>query len=316
MNGRFKTVTIIGAGTMGHGIALVLARAGIDVFLTDLNDEILGKAKELICSHLQTLAEGEGGGEDPATVLKRITPTTDYKAGAKRSDLVVEAIIEDTEAKRKLFSELSTVLKEPTIVASNTSYLDIFPLAPEKLQERLVITHYFNPPYVVPLVEIVGSDKTNPKIPGQVGDWLKSIGMVAVVLKRFVPGFIVNRLQRAIGREVLYMIDEGFAEPEEIDRAVKASLGVRTPILGVVARYDFAGLDMAVRALKAPSIGLASEERMSPTLMKLVEQGHLGVKSGKGFFDYRNQPLSTVLKERDIKLLQVRKLLRELGEIQ
>jgi 3-hydroxybutyryl-CoA dehydrogenase len=315
MNAGFKTVTVLGAGTMGHGIALIFARAGLDVFLTDISEEVLAKAKELIRSHLQTLADCGEPGEDPSTVMKHITTTLDYKAGARQSDLVVEAIVEDTEAKRKLFRELAAVISDSAIVASNTSYLNIFPLAPEKLQKRLVITHFFNPPYIVPLVEIVGSAQTNPGIPPQLSDWLNGLGMVAVVLKKFVPGFIVNRLQRAIGREVLHMIDEGFADPEEIDRAVKASLGVRTPILGVVARYDFAGLDMAIRALKAPSLGLASEDRMSPTLVNLVNQGHLGVKSGKGFFDYSDKPLTDVLKERDLKLIQVRKLLRQLGEI-
>jgi 3-hydroxybutyryl-CoA dehydrogenase len=111
------------------------------------------------------------------------------------------------------------------------------------------------------------------------------------------------------------MIDEGFADPAEIDRAVKASMGIRLPVLGVVARYDYAGLDMAVRALNAPPIGLATEDRLSPSLVKLVKQGHLGVKSGRGFFVYTSKPLSETLRERDIKLIQVRRLLRNMGEV-
>lgn len=308
-------MTIIGAGTMGHALALVFAKGGNRVFLTDISNEVLKKAGELIRSHLETLAEYKELMDAPDVIMERIHTSTDYKDFGRDSDLVLEAIIEDVEAKRTLFHELPHCVGEQTIVASNTSYLNVFSLAPAALQERLVITHYFNPPYLVPLVEIVGGPETNPMMISQISDWIEGMGMVAIVLREFVPGYIVNRLQRAIGREVLYMIDEGFASPEEIDRAVKACLGIRLPVLGIVRRIDFAGLDMAVRALKAPSIGLATEDRLSPTLMKLVEQGHLGVKTGKGFFDYSDQPLAQVLKERDAKLIQIGRLLRQLGEI-
>jgi 3-hydroxybutyryl-CoA dehydrogenase len=300
---------------MGHALALVFAKGGNRVFLTDISNEVLAKARELIRSHLGTLAESQEPMDDPDVIMERIHTSTNYKEFARDSDLVIEAIIEEVEAKRTLFHELPHCVGERTVVASNTSYLNVFSLAPAALQERLVITHYFNPPYLVPLVEIVGGPETDPMIISQISDWLEGMGMVAVVLKKFVPGYVVNRLQRAIGREVLYMMDEGFAGPEEIDRAVKACLGIRLPVLGVVRRIDFAGLDMAVRALKAPSIGLATEDRLSPTLMRLVEHGHLGVKTGKGFFDYGDKPLAEVLKERDVKLIQVGRLLRRLGEI-
>lgn len=315
MNSKY-TVTVIGAGTMGHAIASVFAQGGNVVFLTDISEGVLKQARQLITSHLETLAHSEELKEVPDEIMRRIVTSTDYKLFARESDLVIEAIIEDMEAKRKLFHELTEHVGDRTIVASNTSYLDIFPLAPASLQKRLLITHFFSPPYIIPLVEIVGSLETDPIIISRVRDFLKSLGMTPVTLKKFIPGFIVNRLQRALGREVLHMIDEGFADPEEIDRAVKASLGIRLPILGVVARYDYAGLDMAVRALKAPSIGLAIEDRLSSTLLKLVEQGHLGVKTGKGFFDYSDKPLNEILRERDIKLIQLRRILRNIREIQ
>jgi 3-hydroxybutyryl-CoA dehydrogenase len=309
-------ITIIGAGTMGHALALIFAQGGNRVFLTDISERILKQARELIRSHLKTLADSEELRETPDLILKRIETSTDYKTFVRESDLAIEAIVEEVEAKRKLFNEMADHIGNRTIVTSNTSYLNIFPLAPASIQKRLLITHFFNPPYIVPLVEVVGSPEVDPELISRVCHFLKSSGLTPVALKKFVPGYIVNRLQRALGREVLYMIDEGFADPEEIDHAVKASLGVRLPILGVVARYDHAGLDMAVRALKAPPIGLATEDRLSPTLLKLVEEGHLGVKSGKGFFDYSDKPLEELLRERDRKLLKVRRLLRDLGEIQ
>ena len=315
MNSR-SVVTIIGAGTMGHALALIFALGGNRVFLTDISERVLTHARELIDSHLKTLAENGELRETPDLIIKRIETALDYKTFVRKSDLAIEAIIEEAETKRKLFNEIVKHIGDKTIVASNTSYLNIFPLAPASIQKRLLITHFFNPPYIVPLVEVVGNPETDPEVISRVCDILKNSGMTPVVLKKFIPGYIVNRLQRAIGREVLYMIDEGFADPEEIDRAVKASLGIRLPVLGVVARYDYAGLDMAVRALKAPPIGLATEDKLSPTLLKLVEKGHLGVKSGRGFFDYADKPLSECLRDRDLKLIQVYQLLRKLGEVQ
>jgi 3-hydroxybutyryl-CoA dehydrogenase len=309
------TVTIIGAGTMGHALAIVFAKGGLEVRLADKEERKLVEARELIRAHLDAFDRAGEPGSPPAAAMERIMTSTDWRPLVRDASLVVEAIVEDVEEKRTLYHELARWIGDGAILASNTSYLDVFPLAPDSLQERFVITHFFSPPYIVPLVEVVGGPGTDPRIVNRVAELMRGLGMVVATLKRFVPGFIVNRIQRAIGREALYMIDEGIVEPEEIDRAIKASLGIRLPILGIFARYDFAGLDMAVNALKAPSIGLATEDRLSPTLSRLVEDGHLGVKSGRGFFDYGGRPLAEILKERDEKLMRMRDVLDELGEI-
>lgn len=311
-----QAVNILGAGTMGHALALIFARAGCQVFLTDISEAVLNRASELIRAHAKALNEFGEPPVDPDLVAQRIETSTDYQQFIRRSDLIIETIIEDVEAKGRLFRELAGILEaDGPVVASNTSYLDVFALAPEKLLQRFLIAHFYNPPYVVPLVELVGQPRCDPRLVPRVQEWLENLGLVVVTLNKFLPGFIVNRLQRALGRELFYMIDEGYAEPREIDRAVKASLGVRLPILGVVERMDHAGLDMTLRALEAPPIGLASQDRVSPTLQRLVKQGRLGVKTGKGFFEYGGQPLAEILKERDYKLLRVRKLLQELGEL-
>lgn len=315
MMSELNRVTIIGAGTMGHALALIFARAGKQVFLTDVSIRVVEQALELIRSHLELLKDFQECQEDTDTIMKRITASTENRACARDSDMVVEAIIEDMEAKRSLYSQLAECLREDTILASNTSYLNIFPLAPVGVQRQLVITHYFSPPYILPLVEVVGGPETDKEVVARAVQWLKSIRMTPVTLKKFVPGFIVNRLQRAVQREVLYMVDEGWADPVEIDKAVKATLGIRLPILGFFAKYDFTGLDMVARGLRAPSIGLANEERISP-VMNLVESGHLGVKSGKGFYDYNDRSLSEILRERDMKLVEMLKLLRRLGEVE
>jgi 3-hydroxybutyryl-CoA dehydrogenase len=310
-----KTIVIIGAGIMGHALAILFARGGLKVFLTDIDREKLDQAMNLIRSSLEfSFAQGAGE-EDPEGILKRIDTGAAWESLIRRADFIIEAIIEDVGAKRELFHKLARHIGPKTIVASNTSYLDVFPLAPDSIQERLLITHFFSPPYLIPLVEVVGGPQTNPSAVQETVGMMKDIGMTPVTLKKFLPGFIVNRIQRAIGREALYLIDEGYAEPAEIDRAIKASVAIRLPILGIFGRYDFAGLDMAVRALKAPPLGLASEDRLSPSLLKLVADGHLGVKSGKGFYSYGNRSPAEVFKERDAKLVKIIKILKEIGEI-
>ncbi len=315
MGEKIKSITILGAGIMGHALAIVFAKGGLEVFLSDIDRGKLDQAKNLIKSYLEFSFSQGLVVEPPEAILKRIKTEITWESSARKSDFIIEAIIEEVEAKRELFHSLAGNMGPETIVASNTSYLDVFPLAPDSIQERLLITHFFSPPYLVPLVEIVGGPRTKPAAVDKAVELMKDMGMTPVTLKKFLPGFIVNRIQRAIGREALYMIDEGFAEPAEIDRAIKASVAIRLPVLGIFGRYDFAGLDMAVRALKAPSLGLATEDRLSPRLLKLVAGGHLGVKSGRGFYSYENRPPAEVFKERDAKLIKIIKILRELGEI-
>ena len=310
-----KNIAVIGAGIMGHALAILFARCGLKVFLTDIERQKLDQARHLIQSYLDfAFAEGLIQ-EPPEEIQKRIDMSEGREPFISQTDLVLEAIVEDVEAKTKLFHSLAREVGPETLVASNTSYLDIFPLAPDSIQDRLLITHFFSPPYLVPLVEIIGGPRTNPEAVEKATLLMKRAGMTPVALKKFLPGFIVNRIQRAIGREALFLIDEGYAEPAEIDRAIKASVAIRLPVLGIFGRYDFAGLDMAVRALKAPSLGLATEDRLSPRLLKLVADGHLGVKSGKGFYSYEGRPAAKVFKERDAKLIKILKLLKELGEI-
>ena len=315
MGEKIRSITILGAGIMGHALAIVFANGGLEVFLTDIDRGKLDQARNFIKSYLEFSFSQGLVKEPPEAILKRIKTEITWESSARKSDFIIEAIIEDVEAKRELFHRLAENIGPETLVASNTSYLDVFPLAPDSIQERLLITHFFSPPYLVPLVEIVGGPRTNPAAVVKAAGMMKDMGMTPVTLKKFLPGFIVNRIQRAIGREALYMIDEGFAEPAEIDRAIKASVAIRLPVLGIFGRYDFAGLDMAVRALKAPSLGLATEDRLSPRLLELAAAGHLGVKSGRGFYNYGDRPATEVFKERDAKLIKIIKLLRELGEI-
>jgi len=139
---------------------------------------------------------------------------------------------------------------------------------------------------------------------------LIKLGKKPVVLNKFIPGYIVNRLQRAMAREIFNLLDKGYASPEDIDVAVKSSLGIRIPVVGVVQRYDYTGLDLALTFEKNPSIHLVSKDVVPKTLSRLVEEGSLGVKTGRGFYDYSSKPMAEVLRDRDVKLIELLKFLK------
>jgi len=311
-----NNVAIIGAGTMGHSLAQIFAQGGYQVSLNDVSEAILQQARRLIASNLETLCEA--GLFDPAqksTVLEeRITYTTDLATAVAKSELVIEAIVEVPEAKKGLFSELDRLCPPEAILASNTSYLDIYQFVETKRPGKVIITHWFAPPHIVPLVEIVPGPHTTPETVTTVKKVLDGLGKQTIVLKKFLPGFIANRLQAALSLEVYHLLDNGYATPEDIDMATKASFGLRIPILGLVKRVDFAGLDLAQRVLKNKSYTPPQVRGRSEVVDSMVSQGRLGVKTGKGFYDYGDSPIEETLRKRDVKLLKLREFLADLGE--
>lgn len=312
-----NNVTIVGAGTMGHALAQVFAQGGYQVFLHDLSEGILKQAQRLIASNLETLCEAGlfDSNEKHAVLEDRIAYTTDLATAVATSELVIEAIVEDQEAKKALFSELDRLSPAEAILASNTSYLDIYRFMETKRPGKVIITHWFAPPHIVPLVEIVPGPHTSPETVTTVKTVIDGLGKQTIVLKKFLPGFIANRLQAALSLEVYHLLDNGYATPEDIDRATKASFGLRMPILGLVKRVDFAGLDLAQKTLRNKSYGPPSVKGRSEVVDSMVSQGRLGVKTGKGFYDYGDIPIEEILRERDLKLLKLRSFLFDLGEL-
>ena len=305
-----KRVLVVGAGTMGHSIAMVFALGDYQVDLVDLNEEILEKALHLIQSNLQTLRRAKLiDTKSVSKVLRRISPSTSLGV-ARGADLVIEAIREDPRAKRRLFLSLDQICPPRTIFASNTSYLNIFNLVRTSRPEKVLIAHWWAPPHLIPLVDIVRGPKTSLKTVKTIKDVLIKLGKKPVVLNKFIPGYIVNRLQRAMAREIFNLLDKGYASPEDIDVAVKSSLGIRIPVVGVVQRYDYTGLDLALTFEKNPSIHLVSKDVVPKTLSRLVKEGSLGVKTGRGFYDYSSKPMAEVLRDRDVKLIELLKFLK------
>ncbi len=312
-----NNVTIVGAGTMGHSLAQVFAQGGYQVFLNDISQDILIRAKSLIEANLETLAEvGLFDSKDHSAVVEeRITYTTDLAAAVASSELVIEAIVEDTDTKKELFSELDRLSPPKAILASNTSYLDIYEFVETRRPGKVIITHWFAPPHIIPLVEIVPGPHTSPETVGIVKKILDDLGKQTIVLKKFLPGFIANRLQAALSLEVYHLLDNGYATPEDIDRATKASFGLRMPILGLVKRVDFAGLDLIQHTLRNKSYVPPTVKGRSDAIDSMVSKGRLGVKTGKGFYDYGDSPIEEVLRERDLKLLKLKEFLSDMGEM-
>jgi len=312
---EIRNVAIVGAGTMGHSLAQVFAQGGHPVRLYSRREETRSNAMRLIASNLATAAElGILEKDAPEAVLGRIRTTDRVEEAGEDADFVIEAIVEDVEVKKNVFKALDDACPPETILASNTSYLDIFGFLKTSRPDRILITHWFAPPHIVPLVEIVPGPETAPEIVETVKTLLLGLGKKPMVLKTFLSGFIANRLQTVLRNEVLFLLDSGYATAEQIDEATKASFGLRLPILGLVKRMDYTGLDLQQKFLANRSTD-PSAKASSETIDKLVSEGKLGVKNGAGFYDYGGRSPEEIMKERDVKLIKLREFLRELGEL-
>lgn len=306
------TIAVVGAGTMGHAIGLVFALGGHQVRLTDTHAPTLERAPALMASALETLAEGGAIAPEVAErgLGQSVRLCPELAEAVRGADIVVEAIIEVPEAKAALYKQLETLMGPEAILASNTSQLDIFPLVPEALRRRTLITHYYTPPYLVDLVDVVGSADTDPAIVEQVRATLAKAGMAPLVFKKFVPGYLANRIQAAIAAEVYSLLDQGLATPEEIDLSVIHGLALRIPVVGILAKADFTGLPLVRTVLTNGSYVPPPEPKDSPALDALLAEGRTGVMAGKGFYDWGGRSPAELFRERDRRLLALKQGMR------
>lgn len=270
-------IAVIGAGLMGHGIAQVFALAGHDVSITDSVAANLDSAKARILANLKDL------GDDPSAV-ERVRPQSDLAAAVRDADYVVEAVLEDLPLKRKLFVEIEQHVRPQTILASNTSVIPITKIM-EGLRDRsrALGTHWWNPPYLVPLVEVIGTQWTSQAAI----DWTimlhKAAGKMAVHVKKDVPGFVGNRLQHALWREAIALVEHGICDAETVDTVIKASFGRRLAVLGPLENADLVGTDLTLAIHNTVLPDIERRPGPSPYLQALVAAGKLGFKSGEGF---------------------------------
>ena len=310
-----QRIAVVGAGTMGPGLAQVFAGAGHPVSLYSRTAATVERALSVVAANLETFVRhGLLEASDVPAILARITPTTSLVEAGAGASLIVEGVAEDLGAKRAVFAELDAYCPDSAIFTSTTSYLDIYEVVPERRLPSTVIAHWFAPPHVVPLVEVVRGERTSDETVSVVVELLERLGKTPVVMSRFVPGFCINRLLRSIGREVFFLLDNGYLTPDQLDAAVKASLIPRAMVLGFVQRYDFTGLDLSLMNLHNPDYVEPPRDDAPPSLVERVERGDLGVKTGRGFFDYGGRSLEDVLSQRDDALLRAFALADALGE--
>ena len=270
-------IAVIGAGLMGHGLAQVFALAGHHVTITDSFHASLDTVKPRISANLRDLGDDE-------KAVDRVTPLVDLVQTVREADYVVEAVSEDLGLKQKLFAEIERHVRPDTILASNTSVIPITAIMSGlSRRERALGTHWWNPPYLVPLVEVIGTEWTSP----QAIDWTMALhadaGKKPAHVKKDVPGFIGNRLQHALWREAVSLVERGICDAETVDTVIKAAFGRRLAVLGPLENADLVGTDLTLAIHKTVLPDIESRPGPSPYLEKLVADGKLGFKTGEGF---------------------------------
>jgi 3-hydroxybutyryl-CoA dehydrogenase len=270
-------VAILGAGLMGHGIAQVFASAGHSVRVYDPAPQSLASIRERIGDNLAAL------GQDSAC-LSRVQPCAEIAEAVAEAQLVIEAAVENLEIKRDLFAQVERAAPDVAILASNTSVIPITDIMSGlSRRDRALGTHWWNPPYLVPLVEVIGTEWTNPAAIAWVIELLRQAGKTPVHVKKDVAGFVGNRLQHALWREAIALVEHGICDAETVDTVVKSSFGLRLPVLGPLENADLVGTDLTLAIHETVLPEICSEPGPSPYLRRLVAERRLGMKSGQGF---------------------------------
>jgi 3-hydroxybutyryl-CoA dehydrogenase len=305
-----KKIAVLGAGTMGPGIAQTFAMGGYQVVMWTRSERTMEKAKTAIHSSLLTFAEeGELDSSDVEAVYNRISYVSTMEEAAADADFIQETIVENRDAKIALYERLAACVSPSTIIASNTSAMNVFELAPAALLPQLIICHWYAPPQLIPLVEVVKSEQAPQEYADIAVTMLNQCGKTAVSMKKFIKGYIVNRLQQCLNREVFYLLDHGYCDAQAIDLAAKASFIPRACVLGLCKRADFGGLDMTANNYKNKSYTMPEDgDELPKILEELVAAGNLGIKSGKGFYDYEGLDLDELKVKRDKQLFEVFRL--------
>ncbi|MGY3149286.1 3-hydroxybutyryl-CoA dehydrogenase [Bradyrhizobium sp. USDA 3397] len=283
-----QRVGVLGGGLMGHGIALVFAVAGYDVVLTDPIAAVRGQVRERIAATLAELGH-------PLAALDRVTVVQTLEECVAGAQWVIEAAPEDLALKQRIFADVERAAPPEAILASNTSVIPIGQIMTNvDRKHRAIGTHWWNPPYLVPLVEVIRTADTSDATVTATLEMLRSVGKSPVEVKKDVPGFVGNRLQHALWREAIALVAEGVCDARTVDDVVKSSFGARLAVLGPIENADLVGLDLtrAIHSYVFPTLDRATAP--SPLLERLIADGRLGFKSGEGFSTWTEEQQAAV----------------------
>ncbi|MFJ7647514.1 3-hydroxyacyl-CoA dehydrogenase family protein [Lysinibacillus sp. NPDC097279] len=301
-----QKIGIIGSGTMGFGIAFQFITNGMPVILQDINEESLQLASEKLKTYLTIFREeGTVFADSDHTITDRLTFTTKIEELAN-CDLVIESATENLELKQEIFKRLDEVCAEHTILTSNTSSLKLSEIVRyvEKRKDKVMLTHFFNPAHIVPLVELLKGPDTKQETYDEVDALMQQVGKVTIKVQVEVPGLVANRIQVALAREALALLEDGVVSEQDLEKAIFAGPGFRFASSGLLKIIDFGGLDVWGIVLDQLQPAIESKVRSYSVINDKTEQGYLGVKSSKGFFDYPGKGLDEYVIERDRSLIQ------------
>lgn len=307
-----KNVAVLGAGTMGAGIAILFAVKGFPVMLictseADRISDPLGR----ISSQLEVLVKNGVITESEAVEARlRIVLTDSLQEAADFADIIFESIIEDLEIKQEYFSKMDKMCPKETILASNTSAISITEIAEKCVnKDRVIGTHFWNPAYLIPLVEVVKTVHVSDNTVDRTCTLLVDAGKKPVVVQKDVPGFLANRMQHALFREALYIIEQGIADPQAVDDAIKYGFGMRMGIMAPVTIMDMGGLDLTYSIHTYLFKDLNSSIEPSSLLVENINKGHLGFKTGQGLLPWTEEKMTAERVNLTEKLIKVSRVL-------
>lgn len=301
-----KKIGVIGAGTMGFGISFYFSMKGIRTHVVDVSEEQIEIAQEKFSTYFQLFKEVgyplEISYEEAKSLISYSTKLEDVND----ADLIIESATEHLETKQQIFKSLDELTKPNAILTSNTSSLKLSDIAihVEKHRQQLLLTHFFNPAQIVPLVELLALEETNPEVMHQVKTFFESIDKTPIIVQKEVPGLVANRIQVAIAREALSLLDDGVVSKEDLEKTLYDGPGFRFSASGLLKIIDFGGLDVWSIVLQNLQREIESSEREYDCLNTLVVNNQLGVKTGKGFFEYPGKGFDEYVLQRDSELLK------------
>lgn len=306
-------ITVLGAGTMGLRIAQFFAMKGHAVRLYNRTESRLCTAMEQIRSNLNMLrALDQISDAEIEETIARLDPGTELETAVDGADLVIESVAEDVAVKQEMFRRLDALCPADTIFASDTSTMDIYAHIQISHPERLIIMHFFNPAYVMPLVEVVRGPETSDEVTAFVKELLTACGKTVATLNKVIPGFLLNRLTFSLLREACYIVEQGVCTPADVDAAIVANFGPRYAFEGIFGLMDAGG--MAVEEMLSTRLNpvLCDSKACSPVIHELVEEGNMGISTGKGFFEYEDS--LEAFRIRDEKIIRMIQAIKQVND--